>query len=219
MNYTYITYSLCVCLFAGGAAIFRSKPGRLSQISRKTLEMREELSIKGNWLKRWLEKSRFFEDRQRRTMEREIYEGLSMLRNMISIGNAADRSADAAVSMLAEKDGVMQPVYINFLRLLRLDRREEAADMFFKYVNIPMGREFAGLLLKWDEIAPIELNEILISHQKTIKEAIKTEQKRIDETVSDLIYLPVVINVMAVFLNFIYIAYFMQQREILRMMF
>jgi uncharacterized protein YneF (UPF0154 family) len=42
-----------------------------------------------------------------------------------------------------------------------------------------------------------------------------TVQKRRDETVSDLIYLPVVINVMLVFINFIYVGYFIDQKEML----
>ena len=217
-NYTWAVYAACILIFAAGAWLIKGDNGRLAD-ARRVSAAGNAIKEKGGILKRKLSESKAYKERERRIIDREIYEGLSMLRNMVSIGNAKDRSADAAVSMLAEKEGVLQPVYINFLRLLRLDRREEAAEAFFQRVNTPMGREFGGFLLKWDEIAPTELIEILISHQKTIKEAIKTEQKRIDETVSDLIYLPVVINVMAVFLNFIYIAYFMQQRQILSMMF
>ncbi len=218
MNYTWGIYIACALLFIAGLCLLKGGNGRLAE-ARAVSAAGKAVKEKGGLLKSRITGTKAYKERERRIIDREIYEGLSMLRNMVSIGNAKDRSADAAVSMLAEKEGVLQPVYINFLRLLRLDRREEAAEAFFQGVDTPMGREFGGFLLKWDEIAPTELIEILISHQKTIKEAVKTEQKRIDETVSDLIYLPVVVNVMAVFLNFIYTAYFMQQREILSLMF
>ena len=46
-----------------------------------------------------------------------------------------------------------------------------------------------------------------------------TKQKRRDEMVSDLVYFPVVVNAMAVLMNFIYVAYFLQQKEALNVLF
>ena len=69
--------------------------------------------------------------------------------------------------------------------------------------------------VQWDEIDPKQVLETLQSHQKSIREARLTIQKRRDETVSDLIYLPVVVNIMLIFINFIYIGYFIDQREML----
>ena len=37
--------------------------------------------------------------------------------------------------------------------------------------------------------------------------------------VSDLVYFPVVVNAMAVLMNFIYVAYFLQQKEALNVLF
>ena len=161
---------------------------------------------------------RFMKERRRRRVEAEIYEGISMLRNLISLGGA-NPGTDKAVQILSEKNGCLRPAYLGFLAKLRLNRKEEALEAFTDAAGAPRAREFAGLLLKLDELSGSELNEILISHQKSIKEARITEQRRFDETVSDLIYLPAVLNVVVVFVNFIYIAYLMQQREILNMLF
>lgn len=165
-----------------------------------------------------LKEPRLLRERRRRREEAEIYEGISMLRNLISLGGA-NPGTDKAVSILSEKEGILKPAYLSFLAKLRLNRKEEALSAFAGALESARGREFAGLLLKLDEVSGSELNEILISHQKSIKEAGRTEQRQFDETVSDLIYLPVVLNVVVVFVNFIYIAYLMQQREILNMLF
>jgi hypothetical protein len=48
-----------------------------------------------------------------------------------------------------------------------------------------------------------------------MKEMRLTARKKKDELVSDLIYLPVVANILIVFLNFIFVAYFVEQKDML----
>jgi len=90
---------------------------------------------------------------------------------------------------------------------------------FSAKVGTPISGDFARLLVQWDDIDPRELLETLLSHQKNIKEVRITTQKRRDEMISDLIYLPAVLNVMLIFINFIYVAYFIDQRDLLTMFF
>ena len=59
--------------------------------------------------------------------------------------------------------------------------------------------------------------ETLLSYEKTMKAVRVTEQKKRDEIISDLIYFPVVLNILVIFINFIYIAYFIDQKEMLQM--
>jgi len=61
--------------------------------------------------------------------------------------------------------------------------------------------------------------ETLTSYQKAIEQVRLTKQKKWDELISDLIYFPVIMNVMMILINFIYVAYFIDQRNaILTMM-
>ena len=46
-----------------------------------------------------------------------------------------------------------------------------------------------------------------------------TKIRRRDELISDLVYFPVVLNCVVVLLNFLYVAYFLQQKEILSLFF
>lgn len=152
-------------------------------------------------------------------IDREIYESISFLRNVIALGNGRRVGADYIIEQLSHKDGMLQQVYIKMLRFLRLGKPEDAIKSFSCEAFTPIGIEFGDLLLKWDALDPIELNEILISQQKGIKEAKGTAQRKQDEIVSELLYFPVVLNVFVIFINFIVVGYFMEQQQMLNMLF
>ena len=57
--------------------------------------------------------------------------------------------------------------------------------------------------------------ETLTSYQKAIEQVRLTKQKKWDEMISDLVYFPVIMNVMLILINFIYVAYFIDQRDAL----
>lgn len=145
----------------------------------------------------------------------EIYEAISFLRNITIVGKGSTLSADAVLEQLILHRGSLCSVYGKTLSLLRQNQKEEAIAYFSETVATEISKDFARLLIQWDEIDPKQVLETLQSHQKSIREARLTIQKRRDETVSDLIYLPVVVNIMLIFINFIYIGYFIDQREML----
>lgn len=148
----------------------------------------------------------------------EIYEAISFLRNITIVGKGGTLSADSVLEQLMLHRGRLSSIYGKTLRLLRQNQEEEAITYFSQSAGTAISKDFARLLIQWDEIDPKQVLETLLSHQKSIREARLTVQKRQDETVSDLIYLPVVINVMLVFINFIYVGYFIDQREMLTML-
>jgi hypothetical protein len=152
-------------------------------------------------------------------MDREIFESVTFLRNLASIEKGRNSSADFVIERLSENNGLLRPVFIKMLNLLRINQQKEAAALFSRKVGTPAGRDFAGLLLQWDRMEPGELLETLLSFEKSMKAVRLTDQKRRDEIVSDLIYFPVVLNILAIFINFIYVAYFIDQKEMLQMFF
>ena len=151
-------------------------------------------------------------------MDREIFESITFLRNLASIEKGRSSSTDYIIEKLSEHNGLLQPIFIRMLNLLRVNQPKEAAAAFFSQkVGTPAARDFAGLLIQWDRLEPGELLETLLSYEKSMKAVRLTDQKRRDEIVSDLIYFPVVVNILAIFINFIYVAYFIDQKEMLRM--
>ncbi len=150
-------------------------------------------------------------------LDREIFESIIFLRNLASIEKGRSYSTDAVIEKLSEHSGLLQQIFIRMLNLLRLNQPKEAVALFSQKVGTPAGRDFAGLLIQWDRLPPAELLETLLSYEKSMKAARLTDQKRRDEIVSDLIYFPVVVNILLIFINFIYIAYFIDQKEMLQM--
>lgn len=153
-----------------------------------------------------------------RKMDREIFESITFLRNLASIERGKSSSSDSVIEKLSENNGLLQPVFIKMLNLLRINQPKEAAALFSQKVPTAAGKDFANLLIQWDKMEPSELSETLLSYEKNMKAVRLTEQKKRDEIVSDLIYFPVVVNIIVIFINFIYIAYFIDQKDMLQML-
>lgn len=160
---------------------------------------------------------RKFRSYREKKLDREIFESITFLRNLASLEKGRNSSTDSIIEKLAEHNGMLQPIFIRMLKLLRVNQSKEAAAFFSQKVGTPASRDFASLLLQWDRLEPGELVETLLSHEKSMKAVRLTDQKKKDEIISDLIYFPVVINILIIFINFIYVAYFLDQREMLQM--
>ena len=152
-------------------------------------------------------------------MEREIARDMAFLRNLLLLGSGNVLSVDYVLTRLAFREGPLKPAYLAMLSHQRLNRKQKALEAFSSYVQVPMARELAGLLLQWDELESKVISEILTSHQKTLRDIRMTQQTRRDETMSDLIYLPAVFNVLIICVNFIYISYYINQQEVFRLLF
>lgn len=152
-------------------------------------------------------------------MEREIARDMAFLRNLLLLGSGSAVSVDYVLTRLAFREGPLKPAYLAMLSHQRLNRKQKALEAFSSYVQVPMARELAGLLLQWDELESKVISEILTSHQKTLRDIRMTQQTRRDETMSDLIYLPAVFNVLIICVNFIYISYYINQQEVFRLLF
>jgi hypothetical protein len=168
---------------------------------------------KGSFLEKVSRRIRVYRGKK---MDREIFEAITFLRNLASIEKVRNCSTDSIVEKLSECNGLLQPVFVKMLNLLRVNKPKEAAALFTQKVGTPASRDFAGLLIQWDRLEPGELLETLLSYEKSMKAVRLTDQKKRDEIISDLIYLPVVINILVIFINFIYVAYFIDQKEMLQ---
>jgi hypothetical protein len=160
--------------------------------------------------------------RRREQAAREIFSALSVLRNQASAASGARAAAvttDTLLEQFAQSEGVLRRAYQGALRLLRTGRPEEAADFFDKAAGVGLARDFILLVLEWDEIPPERLLGTIAAFRNAMKETRTTELLRKNEILSDIVYLPVVAGVLLVFVNFVYVAYFADQRETLTQLF
>lgn len=159
------------------------------------------------------------EKRRIRKVDRQMTEDMAFLRNLLLLGSGQEMGLEYVLSRLAAREGALKEAYMTMLNHLRLNRNIDALESFKAISSSSLAEEFAGLLIRWDELDGRLLAEIMESHQKTLKEIRLTEKSRRDESLSDLIYLPAVINVLIICVNFIYVSYYIRQVEIFSMLF
>ncbi len=207
---------LCLVLFGCGTVLvlqgnirgrLRSRPSEESSAVRWGRRLREKTQT-ADFRKTWRN------DR----IDREIYEGLSMLQNLI-LAHSGELNADFIISELAGRDGLLKETYLKMLSLLRTGHEKEAEKVMREAADTEAGREFASLLGTWEYLKPEQLSKSIESYRISIREACVTRQKKKDALISDFIYFPATANVFLVFMNFIYISYFMEQKEMFQMIF
>ena len=148
----------------------------------------------------------------------EIFNGIGYIRNRIMSSDNSNITTDNMIEELLANADILRPAYLRMLSLVRVDDRRKAADEFAEMAFSEHAREYGRILIQLDEVDPGEVYDTLKAFQKTIGEGRMTKLRKKDELVSDLLYLPVVLNLVIIFFNFIYTAYFIQQKDMLAML-
>ena len=148
----------------------------------------------------------------------EIYQSIALLRNMIKTNKFNKLSSDYMIEQLAIYSELLRNTYFKVLNLLRLNKKQEAIQLFSSEVRTKVSSDFGRLIIELENMENRELDEILISLQKNIREERITKQKKNDELISDILYIPVVLNVLLIFINFLYVAYFINQKNFFSML-
>ena len=155
--------------------------------------------------------------RRKPKIDLALAETVSFLRNTAAGGVLP--SAEQVLSELASFDGVLAPGFAAMLSRLRQNDPEGALAAFTAVAGDKEGADVGRLLLQWDELEAPELTGTLLSYQRHLAEMRYTLYRKTDELVSDLLYIPVVANVMLVFINFIFVGYFLEEQELFEMIF
>lgn len=224
MNRVWLVYGVFLCLFAAGVYLMEAgeKKSMDGEQKLRLLTPKEAEELWRKLLHALEEKTgldRICQEQRRLKAENEVAEAIAYLKNAAAMGRGKSMSVDLILTELSELHGSLEAAYMKMLHYLRLNEKEKVIDVYYEACGSELSRDFARLLLQWEELEPAMLIETLASYQKTLREVRITKQKRRDEMVSDLIYLPVISNVMLVLINFIYIAYFIDQRKMLLTMF
>ena len=163
--------------------------------------------------------ARISSGRRKEKIDSELYTAFGILRNYAHAPDTARQSADRILEQFAQQDSLLRSAYADCLRLLRTGRERDIPEVFAAAGAGELGRDLMLLLLDWDRVAPPRLIETLTAYRTALKEARTTALMRSNEVVSDLLYLPVIAGVLVVFMNFVYFAYYVEQRELLSQLF
>lgn len=149
--------------------------------------------------------------------ELALAETVAFLRNCVS-GDAIP-SSEVILTELIAYQPILAPGFAGMLTELRQNNAAGALERFTSVAGEKEGKDIGRLLLEWDRLDAPELIETLLSFQRHLSEVRYTRRAKEDEIISDLLYIPVVLNVMLVFVNFIVVGFFIEQKELFEFMF
>ncbi len=153
--------------------------------------------------------------RKREFMQRELSDCLAYIKNIVVLGRGQTMSTELLLEELAEMTEILSPTFIDMAHCLHICENQKACQILYDAFNNDYANDIAQFLIGWENIPTQELMGTVVAYRNILLQERLTKQKKRDELISDLIYFPVVLNSMAVLLNFIYIAYFIEQREAL----
>jgi len=161
----------------------------------------------------------FLMRRKAERSDRAIFDSICFVRNLIAANKGGSLSSDKLLEQLAAADSSLSANYKRALARLRMGKKEEMAHAFAAETGTEAAQDFINIILRWDEVNPEKLASTLHSYQSAVKESRTTRIKRTNETYSDILYLPVILNVLLVLINFLFVGYFIEQRELIRQLF
>lgn len=147
--------------------------------------------------------NRAFSQYEKRKADGELLELIGFLKNLATLQSRNSVGAEYIISELASVAEFTKSAFLMMLNKLRLNRKAEAYEAFSLAVNTEMGRDLAHLLIELDKLKPRELQEVILMQQRQAQSIRSTRLRRGDETISVLVYLPVIAAIMIVFLDFI----------------
>ena len=149
----------------------------------------------------------------------ELLDALSYVKNIAILGRAESISAGMLFEELADVSDLLSPVFLEMARCSAFNDRDGAAEALHKVIYENYASEIGIFFAGWEDVPPETLVQSIDVFRSALAEERYTRLRKRDEAISDLIYFPVVLNCAAVLLNFLYVAYFLEQKELLSLFF
>ena len=179
---------------------------------KKVLAKKSDINLKSTLAL----KHRLFASRipgNKNAMAREVEDSLGYIKNIAILGRTSEISGESLLSELSDSSEKLKPLFGEMARYMRMGDKKDALAIFAKKTGLPIG--IGEILTGWDELPPSEVTKTVDAYISMLREERKTARKKKDELISDLVYFPVVLNCMMVLLNFVNVAFFIEQREAL----
>lgn len=187
------------------ASLLRHNKTKIAAVGQRIMQEASNLKIK--------EQLRFLH--RRGTLRKEISQGTAFLRNRIAASDQKRITAEQMLTELMDQCRMLKLPYARMLSLIRMGEGSHAVREFVTMTGDPHAREYAGMIVLLDELLPQQIYEDLTSFQRQLMQERITVIRRKDEALSNLLYIPVMANLILIFFDFLYVAYFLQQREMM----
>lgn len=154
--------------------------------------------------------------RRRELVNKEVFEAMTQLKNLCIAQSAKPLSGDYLIEQIIKFSDVTKPAYTKLLTLWRLGESQLACDEFGESLNTKMSKEFANILVKLESMQPAELASHLDLFQSHIREERMTAHLRKQESLSYILYAPVIASAFLIMLNFMIIVIWMDTVELIQ---
>ena len=152
-------------------------------------------------------------------MEKELLQALSYVRNNVILGRGKGISSEVLMEELADVTSILKPAFQDMGHFLHICDKEKAQNVLYGYFGTGFSKDLGRFLAEWEEIPSEELLGTIEIYMDSLREDNLEKKQRRDEVVSDLIYFPVVINAMLVLLDFVYVAFLIEQQNFFSQLF
>lgn len=157
--------------------------------------------------------------KRNKAMEKELVQALAYIRNNVILGRGNRISSELLMEELADISESLKPVFQDMAQYLHLCDKEKAANVLYDYLGTGISKDLGRFLAGWEDIPSEELLKTLEIYMENLRKMNLDRKAKEDEMISDLIYFPVVLNAMFVLFDFVYVAFFIEQQNLLNQMF
>lgn len=146
---------------------------------------------------------------EQQRIDRELSKLLTILKNLAITSKQKPLSTETVISILIRFSTKTRSVFTEYQSLYRLNKLDEAYEMFKKKTACSrLGETFASILTKLDTMNPSEMvNQITIA-QEAARENMVTRRIANDKMASDIAFIPILLQIVALLINFAAIVMF-----------
>ena len=152
--------------------------------------------------------------RRQSAIEKELLQALSYIRNTVIHGRGKNISAEYLMEELSTSCTVLKPAFQDMSHYLHLWDKDKAALVLYTYMHTGFSKDLGRFLAGWEDIPPGELLGTLDIYMESLRDEYRGKKQKREEVLSDMIYLPVVLNAMLVLLDFLYVAFILEQQSL-----
>jgi len=152
-------------------------------------------------------------------LTKELADSLSYVNNIMILGQNKGVSVDVLLSELSDYSDKLKSAFLDMAHYLNINEKKLAADCLGSLIGSQIAYDVGRFLAGWEDLPPEDIADSLAMYRDSIRNELDTQSRQRNEIVSDLVFFPVVINCMLILLNFVYIAYFLEQKEALSILF
>ena len=157
--------------------------------------------------------------RNRDALDRELYAGSVILKNMSIVRRETPLSADYIYENLMENSSLLKLMYSRMLSLYRSGKDAEAFAVPSEFIGPRAARTFGIILSKLDKLNPAELTEQMSIFQESMTESRATQAVKRNQRNSIIITSMAAISIFALLINFVVVVVFMDALTMLNNMF